>query len=119
MFVVTAALKLFALFFFNDTATTEIYTLSLHDALPIAPVTVTLNWHWLFVLMVAPESAMPVGEVVVNVPPQALAEESATVSPVGSVSANATPVSVTVLAPGLAMVKVSDEAVFSAMVAGL
>src|SRR2546422_8248264 len=26
---------LFALFFFNDTATTEIYTLSLHDALPI------------------------------------------------------------------------------------
>src|SRR5438309_10904853 len=25
----------FLLFFFNDTATTEIYTLSLHDALPI------------------------------------------------------------------------------------
>src|SRR3712207_6909647 len=25
------------LFFFNDTATTEIYTLSLHDALPILP----------------------------------------------------------------------------------
>ena len=25
----------FHLFFFNDTATTEIYTLSLHDALPI------------------------------------------------------------------------------------
>src|SRR3712207_9565832 len=25
----------FAFFFFNDTATTEIYTLSLHDALPI------------------------------------------------------------------------------------
>src|SRR5260370_17491753 len=24
-------------FFFNDTATTEIYTLSLHDALPICP----------------------------------------------------------------------------------
>ena len=34
---------LFLTFFFNDTATTEIYTLSLHDALPIctmaAPVT--------------------------------------------------------------------------------
>src|SRR2546422_4375402 len=29
-------------FFFNDTATTEIYTLSLHDALPIS-VTVTRN----------------------------------------------------------------------------
>src|SRR2546427_7131097 len=28
------------LFFFNDTATTEIYTLSLHDALPICPATV-------------------------------------------------------------------------------
>src|SRR5436190_7420311 len=28
-------LALFLFFFFNDTATTEIYTLSLHDALPI------------------------------------------------------------------------------------
>src|SRR5438128_5985305 len=27
----------YILFFFNDTATTEIYTLSLHDALPISP----------------------------------------------------------------------------------
>src|SRR2546425_8533600 len=27
---------LFIFFFFNDTATTEIYTLSLHDALPIS-----------------------------------------------------------------------------------
>src|SRR5258708_37031948 len=27
---------LFLVFFFNDTATTEIYTLSLHDALPIS-----------------------------------------------------------------------------------
>src|SRR3989441_9995508 len=30
--------RLFFFFFFNDTATTEIYTLSLHDALPISPV---------------------------------------------------------------------------------
>src|ERR1044071_1728028 len=29
----------FFFFFFNDTATTEIYTLSLHDALPISPMT--------------------------------------------------------------------------------
>src|SRR6266852_6822990 len=29
------SLLLFLFFFFNDTATTEIYTLSLHDALPI------------------------------------------------------------------------------------
>src|SRR2546422_240231 len=28
---------IFLFFFFNDTATTEIYTLSLHDALPIFP----------------------------------------------------------------------------------
>src|SRR6266496_6847771 len=30
-----SCLVLFFFFFFNDTATTEIYTLSLHDALPI------------------------------------------------------------------------------------
>src|SRR5258707_15744815 len=30
------SLVLFFFFFFNDTATTEIYTLSLHDALPIS-----------------------------------------------------------------------------------
>src|SRR5258708_21870197 len=30
-------LFIFVIFFFNDTATTEIYTLSLHDALPICP----------------------------------------------------------------------------------
>src|SRR5258708_21447555 len=30
-----AGLRFVSLFFFNDTATTEIYTLSLHDALPI------------------------------------------------------------------------------------
>src|SRR5258708_25340836 len=29
--------RLSIFFFFNDTATTEIYTLSLHDALPISP----------------------------------------------------------------------------------
>src|SRR2546427_8521442 len=29
-------MRLAALFFFNDTVTTEIYTLSLHDALPIS-----------------------------------------------------------------------------------
>src|SRR3712207_8698269 len=35
-------------FFFNDTATTEIYTLSLHDALPI-------SLHWLARMLVAGE----------------------------------------------------------------
>src|SRR2546426_7698442 len=32
-----ALVRLSCSFFFNDTATTEIYTLSLHDALPISP----------------------------------------------------------------------------------
>src|SRR5437016_10548100 len=42
----------FFLFFFNDTATTEIYTLSLHDALPISfegrsmrDVTAAVSWR--------------------------------------------------------------------------
>src|SRR5688572_33327930 len=39
----------FFFFFFNDTATTEIYTLSLHDALPISRQFVEIHifgeWH--------------------------------------------------------------------------
>src|ERR1044072_5241857 len=35
---------LYAVFFFNDTATTEIYTLSLHDALPISARRACFNW---------------------------------------------------------------------------
>src|SRR5260221_13754657 len=35
LFEILNQLSLFFFFFFNDTATTEIYTLSLHDALPI------------------------------------------------------------------------------------
>src|SRR5215475_2820514 len=40
MFPMLGEVHVFHFFFFNDTATTEIYTLSLHDALPIsgAPV---------------------------------------------------------------------------------
>src|SRR6266404_9734708 len=34
--IVFSSCLFFFFFFFNDTATTEIYTLSLHDALPIA-----------------------------------------------------------------------------------
>src|SRR5574340_1581061 len=33
--LLSRSLSFFFFFFFNDTATTEIYTLSLHDALPI------------------------------------------------------------------------------------
>src|SRR5437870_10988170 len=35
MCIIQSLLDMFIVFFFNDTATTEIYTLSLHDALPI------------------------------------------------------------------------------------
>src|SRR3989475_8761610 len=38
-------LYLFAFFFFNDTATTEIYTLSLHDALPISRFDLNTELH--------------------------------------------------------------------------
>src|SRR5256885_15314410 len=37
VFLIENVSILFIFFFFNDTATTEIYTLSLHDALPISP----------------------------------------------------------------------------------
>src|SRR2546422_8872274 len=36
LYLVLCLVFLFFFFFFNDTATTEIYTLSLHDALPIS-----------------------------------------------------------------------------------
>src|SRR5258708_17457383 len=40
--MVCRTLRNCSFFFFNDTATTEIYTLSLHDALPICPRTMHL-----------------------------------------------------------------------------
>src|SRR6267154_6217048 len=46
-------------FFFNDTATTEIYTLSLHDALPIFPAFVS--------------ATVAASEAVTELPPQPLA----------------------------------------------
>src|SRR5947199_4128740 len=55
---------------------------------------------------------MPVGFVVVKVPPHTVELLLATVNPVGSVSVNATPVKATVLAAGLVMVKVNDVVVF-------
>src|SRR5438445_4071474 len=36
LFIMFFLTSLYLFFFFNDTATTEIYTLSLHDALPIS-----------------------------------------------------------------------------------
>src|SRR5438270_4066498 len=80
-----------------------------------APVTVTLNWHWLFTAIVAPVREMPVGEVVVSVPPQTVAEAFATVRPVGSVSVKATPVRGSTFAAGLVIVNVKEVVAFSAM----
>lgn len=85
----------------------------------VAPVTVTLNWHWLLVLMPAPDNVIPVGAVVVSVPPQTVAELFATVKPVGSVSLNPTPVSATGFAAGLVAVNVRDVVPLRAIVEGL
>src|SRR5256885_17173546 len=49
------------LFFFNDTATTEIYTLSLHDALPIFSIPVAA-----VPIAATPVSAIPVAATPVS-----------------------------------------------------
>src|SRR5262245_63566303 len=43
IFLLCFSYALFFLFFFNDTATTESYTLSLHDALPISGLRITAS----------------------------------------------------------------------------
>src|ERR1039457_7659343 len=50
----TRSVGVCVLFFFNDTATTEIYTLSLHDALPI--------W-WQFWLLTSPKLCATVRQI--------------------------------------------------------
>src|SRR5690348_18406921 len=47
------------LFFFNDTATTEIYTLSLHDALPIFKAGARVGSEWVM------DSGLVAGAVIV------------------------------------------------------
>ena len=56
-------------FFFNDTATTEIYTLSLHDALPISGVVLStvhsakgLEWNNVFIIALS-DGSLPVSYV--------------------------------------------------------
>jgi len=85
----------------------------------VAPVTVTLNWQVLFELIDAPVSEIPVGLVVVSVPPHTVAELLATVKPVGSVSLKATPVNAKALATGFVIVNCSAVVLFSAIDAGL
>ena len=55
-------------FFFNDTATTEIYTLSLHDALPIY-VSIANVPYVLVVVCATTDEASSTVSVTVNVPP--------------------------------------------------
>src|SRR5229473_7595603 len=45
MFFFSLSFFFFFFFFFNDTATTEIYTLSLHDALPISTRRRCARWR--------------------------------------------------------------------------
>src|ERR1700760_2128445 len=73
----------------------------------VVAVTVTLNWHWPFAAIVAPDSAM-LPPFVVNVPPQVAVVAFATVRPDGRVSVKPTPVSDV---PGLdwVIVNVRDE----------
>src|SRR5690242_21841634 len=52
VFLTLRLLLPFLLFFFNDTATTEIYTLSLHDALPIFAHRTTTD-VWLHAIIAA------------------------------------------------------------------
>src|SRR5258706_479088 len=74
--VVRVSVPLSAAFFFNDTATTEIYTLSLHDALPIlAPVPETFAEDRVVIvvskLMPAPAVAVRLDAVTLFAPPLA------------------------------------------------
>src|SRR5437764_8790937 len=54
---------IFSLLFFNDTATTEIYTLSLHDALPIFLAVLLIPLSRLVAVTVAPATSASCGSV--------------------------------------------------------
>jgi hypothetical protein len=63
---------------------------------PVAPVTVTLNVQVPPAAMVAPDSVIVLGFVVVSVPPHGVELPVATVNPAGRLSVNPTPVNPTV-----------------------
>src|SRR5256885_13321638 len=52
--------RCFFFFFFNDTATTEIYTLSLHDALPISPGGPLRFWTSLITILILTSAALTI-----------------------------------------------------------
>src|SRR2546430_11457954 len=55
----TVGLGVVFFFFFNDTATTEIYSLSLHDALPISSAASPEEWQGHHHLRRAPRRSRP------------------------------------------------------------
>src|SRR5258706_2364900 len=63
----------FIFFFFNDTATTEIYTLSLHDALPISAVSMSSRCFTLGITYLAPQFYL--GSRLLNLPVRERSEE--------------------------------------------
>ena len=63
-------LRILLFFFFNDTATTEIYTLSLHDALPISQKTGPYFWLFLQPLVFLPFLLLVVGHFAWGVRPE-------------------------------------------------
>src|SRR2546430_12104487 len=64
--ILTVGETIFSFFFFNDTATTEIYTLSLHDALPIYQAAI-VAWYRRFYrperMVLAVSGQVPAAEV--------------------------------------------------------
>src|SRR5258705_511157 len=98
---VSPALSYF--FFFNDTATTEIYTLSLHDALPIPSLIEELaieNTGAASSLRMVPVAVPAVGEIVA--PPVGVESETVKVSSASnSASAVVCTVKVLVVSPWL------------------
>jgi hypothetical protein len=94
--------------------------LVLFFAPPVVPVTFTLTTHEAFAATVPPVRLMlPVPAVAVTEPPQLLVTAGvlATTNPAGNASLNASPLSATVFATGLVMVKLRDVVPFSGIVA--
>src|SRR5256885_2203507 len=73
-------LLVFFFFFFNDTATTEIYTLSLHDALPIFPEWIPWSLRYLrylAVLVHAASALLTIGLFMIHIYMSVFAERGA------------------------------------------
>src|SRR5215471_15109015 len=59
--LVGGGVSFFFFFFFNDTATTEIYTLSLHDALPIPAISAACWFAFFYTIYGTPDPRAPYG----------------------------------------------------------